>query len=153
VSRPTLLLRGAPLFLAAALLFSPATAGAAKAAPAPFPSAASCEELRENLGIEVVRLFATASGTMLDFRYKVVDSEKAAALFAKGSKTYLVNEVTKQALAIPDSPKTGPLRASGRPEAGRTYFILFSNLDRSVKRGDPVSIVVGDFLIPDLVVE
>jgi hypothetical protein len=151
---------GAPLVAAALLLLSfpsyasspePAFAGAASAAPVPSPT--GCDDLRETWGIEVVRLFATASGAMLDFRFRVIDPERAAPLFAKGTKAFLVDERTNRASAVPGSPKTGPFRTTGRPEAGRTYYMVFSNMDRGVRRGDPVSIVVGDVLIPDLTVE
>jgi hypothetical protein len=151
---PRLLRRGAPLLLGAVLLAPPPPAAGAVpgAAPAP-PSASSCDELRDGYGIEVIRLFSTAAGAMLDFRYRVVDPEKAAPLFERGTKAYLVNVATKETLAVPTSPKTGQLRPTGVPEAGRTYYMLFSNLHRVVQRGDVVSIVVGKALIPDLVVQ
>src|SRR5512140_2698784 len=131
------LLRGASLVFVAALLASPASAGAASAAPAPLSAAVTCDDTRDTWGIDVVRIFATASGAMLDFLFRVIDPEKAAPLFGRRTKAYLVNEVTKRALAVPDAPKTGPLRNTGHPEAGRTYFMVFSNLDRAVRRGDP----------------
>ena len=101
----------------------------------------------------MIRLFATASGAMLDFRYRVVDADKAAPLFEKGAKAYLINEATRASLEVPSSPKTGPLRSGKRPETGRAYFIIFSNLDRSFHRGDLVSLVVGNTFIPNLLVE
>lgn len=147
------LLRGAPLLFAAALLASPALAGAAQAAPAPLPSPTECDDLRDTWGIEVVRLFTTASGAMLDFRYKVLDPVKAAPIFDHHRRAYLVNQATKETLAVPTSPKTGQFRPTGIPEAGRGYYMIFSNLNRAIQKGDLVSIVVGDVLIPDLVVQ
>ena len=145
--------RRAPLFLAAALLASPALAGAASAAPAPLAVPAQCDELRDTWGIEVIRLFSTASGAMLDFRYKVLDPVKAAPIFDHHRKAYLVNEATKETLAVPTSAKTGQLRPTGTPEAGRSYYMIFSNLNRAFQKGDLVSLVVGDVLIPDLVIQ
>ena len=154
MSRASCPLAGAPfLFLGMALLSSPAEAGAAKAAPAPLSEPATCDDLQASWGIEVVRLFTTASGAMLDFRYRVLDPVKAAPIFDRGVRAYLVNQATKETLAVPTSPKTGQLRPTGTPEAGRSYYMIFSNLDRVIRRGDLVSIVVGKVLISDLVVQ
>ena len=101
----------------------------------------------------MIRLFSTASGAMLDFRYRVVDADKAAPLFEKGAKAYLVNEATKESLEVPSSAKTGPLRSGRTPEAGRSYYMIFSNLHRNFQRGDLVSLVVGNVLVRGLRVE
>lgn len=147
--------RGAPLLLGAALLAPlPAFAGAAlAAAPASSPFSASCDDLRESWGVEVVRLFLTSHGHMVDFRYRVVDPEKARPLFNAKSAAHLVDEATGMALAVPDTPKTGRLRNTGTPEAGRTYFILFQNQANLLEKGDRVSVVIGDFTARDLVLE
>lgn len=147
--------RGAPLLLGAALLaLLLSVAGAAHAeAPAFSPISVPCDDLKESWGVEIVRLFLTAHGHMVDFRYRVVDAEKARPLFDAKTSAHLVDEATGLALAVPDSPKTGRLRNAGTPEAGRTYFILFQNQANLLEKGDRVAVVIGDFAARDLTLE
>jgi hypothetical protein len=49
--------------------------------------------------------------------------------------------------------KVGLLRSKGKPEAGRDYFILFGNTGGVVKKGNMVTVVIGDFKVENLVVE
>jgi len=49
--------------------------------------------------------------------------------------------------------KVGPLRQSGAAEAGKTYWVLFSNRGRVVHDGDRVSVVIGSFRVDGLVVQ
>lgn len=120
------------------------SAGAAAAAlalwlvpdPAPPPGA--------RWGVDQLRVRRTAHGHMLDLRYQVVDPTRAGSLLAKRASAYLVHERSGRRLAVPDTPKAGTLRAKGVPEAGRSYFALFSNPGGLVRRGDQVSVVLGD---------
>jgi len=49
--------------------------------------------------------------------------------------------------------KIGQLRQSAAPEAGKSYWMAFSNKGRIVKRGDRVNIVIGNFHAESLRVE
>jgi len=40
-----------------------------------------------------------------------------------------------------------------KPKADRTYLILFSNSGRPLQAGSKVTVVIGDFLAQNLVVE
>jgi len=54
---------------------------------------------------------------------------------------------------VPTMEKVGPLRQSGAAEAGKTYWVLFSNRGRVVHDGDRVSVVIGSFRVDGLVVQ
>ena len=56
-------------------------------------------------------------------------------------------------LVIPTMGKIGQLRQSAAPEAGKSYWMAFSNKGRIVKRGDRVNIVIGNFHAESLRVE
>ena len=102
-------------------------------------------DLAERFGIELVALRLTSAGTMLDFRYRVVDSQKAAALLHKGAKPYLVDPASGARLMVPSPAFIGPLRQTAvAPEVGKTYFIFFGNSGRLLKQGDRVTLVLGD---------
>ena len=100
--------------------------------------------LIEQWGVEVVALRLTGAGYMLDFRYKVHDAEKAAELFERVNKPALIHNESGAKLEVPRPAKTGPLRPTNPPEAGRIYFILFSN-PGVVQPGDEVTVQIGDF--------
>jgi len=105
-------------------------------------------------GIQVTSLHLSANGYMVDFRYKVVDPEKAATLGDPKAKPYLVDQATGARLLVPRSPKVGPLRQSTENlTAGKVYFTLFSNRNKAVKAGSKVTVVIGDFRAENLVVQ
>ena len=110
--------------------------------------------LEQNWGVQVTSLHLSANGYMVDFRYKVVEPEKAATLGDPKAKSYLIDQATGARLLVPRTPKVGPLRQSAeRLTAGKVYFTLFSNRNRIVKSGSKVTVVVGDFRAENLVVE
>jgi len=114
-------------------------------------SAEKAPSLEEQWGVEVVALRLTGNNYMLDFRYKVLDPDKAAELFERANKPALIHVATGAKLEVPRPAKTGPLRPTNPPQAGRTYFMLFSN-PGVVQAGDEVTIEIGDFKA-DVVVE
>lgn len=107
----------------------------------------------EKWGVKIVGIRLSAEGHMLDFRYRVIDAEKAAPLFNRKEKAYLVDEATGAKFLVPESPKVGALRTTREPKADRNYFIIFVNPGRYIKKGNKVSVVIGDFTAEHLVVE
>ena len=111
------------------------------------------QELSEKWGIELVAMRSTAAGHMVDFRYKVLDAEKAAPLFKRQTKPYLIHQQSGKVLAVPNTAKVGALRNSNTPQNGRTYWMFFGNHHRLVQQGDKVTVAIGDFRATDLVVQ
>jgi hypothetical protein len=109
--------------------------------------------LSDKWGIELVAMRSTAEGHMVDFRYKVLDAEKASPLFKRQIKPYLIHQESGKALAVPNTAKIGALRNSNTPQEGRTYWMFFGNHNRLVQKGDKVTVAIGDFRAADLVVE
>ena len=108
----------------------------------------------ESLGIKPLGVLLTAAGTMLQFRYLVVDPERSRPVFDQKNKTYLVDEGSGTNFGVYTDTKFGPMRSSSRePMAGKEYFILFTNPGRVVKRGDKVTVVIGDYKIERVTVE
>jgi hypothetical protein len=54
---------------------------------------------------------------------------------------------------VPSLEKVGQLRQSTTPEAGKSYWMAFSNKGRLVKRGDHVSVVIGKFRADGLMID
>jgi hypothetical protein len=109
----------------------------------------------EKWGIQPVTLRPTLGGTMLDFRFKVVNAEKARPIFDRKLKPYLLDGKTGVALGVPEDDKLGALRASMRnpPLAGKMYYVLFSNGYGTVRRGSKVTIVMGECKLTDVKVD
>jgi hypothetical protein len=111
-------------------------------------------DLEAEWGIRVVSLRQTANGHLLDFRYRVVDPEKAATLLRREEKPFLIDEATGKRFPVPQMPKIGALRQSSiAPEAGKVYFILFKNPFGLLKSGSRVTVVIGKFKAEHLVVD
>ena len=122
-----------------------APAAAAKEAPAPG--------VEERSGVEGVSLRRTAEGGMLDFRYRVVDPEKAAPLLLRSTPAYLIHQATGAKLEIPET-RMGRMRQNTRkPEKGRVYWMLFNAAGRQVAPGDRVTVVIGEHRFENLTVQ
>ena len=96
-------------------------------------------------GIDSLDVKAVESGQMIRFSYYVLDATKAAQLNDKKNNPFLVDEQARVKLEIPTMEKVGQLRQSSPPEAGKSYWMVFSNKGSIVKPGDRVSVVIGKF--------
>jgi hypothetical protein len=112
------------------------------------------QSVEDTYGIKDVVIRLTAHGTMLDFRFRIVDADKAAPLFNHDIRPYLVDEGSGAILLVPDLPKVGAVRSTTRnPVAGQEHFILFANPNQMLNKGSKVVIVIGNFKKADLVVQ
>jgi len=105
-------------------------------------------------GIRVIGIRRTAADYMLDFRFRMLDPEKAAAIMNRKIKPQLIVEKNGSKLQVPVSAKIGPLRQSPKfAKVDRNYFMFFANPGRDVKAGDKVTVVIGGFKAEHLIVE
>ena len=108
--------------------------------------------LEQKWGILPLSIQLTAAGQVVDYRYLVVNPDKAAALMKQGDKAYLIDQAS--GIQIPASRvKTSPLPQTGaKPIAGKTYPILFVNTGGVIKAESKVTLVIGEFRLEDMVV-
>lgn len=144
---------------------APPAAAPAPAASASAPAAATAAHesghfpKREQayyqlfFGVDSIAAKAVESGELIQFSYRVLDAEKARPLNDKTNEPVMFDPAIKAKLIIPSLEKVGQLRQSSTPEAGKSYWMAFSNPGRVVKRGDRVSVTIGQFHIEGLVVE
>jgi hypothetical protein len=109
--------------------------------------------LKRRWGVEVMDVRQTAAGHMLEFRYKVLDAQKAKPLFERRTKPVLTHAETGARLIVPTPATTGALRNSNPPIAGQTYWMFFANPGRLVKPGNHVSVEIGEFRAEALIVK
>jgi len=122
-------------------------------ASAPDSRADERAAMQEQWGIEITSLRTTAAGNMIDFRYRVLDADKSAALFKRANKPYLIHHKSGKVLEVPVTAKVGPLRSSNTPQEGRIYWMFFGNKTRLVQKGDAVTVVIGDFKVENITVQ
>ena len=104
-------------------------------------------------GIDSINVKLVESGELVRFSYRVLDPVKAKMLNDKGSVASLDDPQAGVSLVVPTMEKIGPLRQSSTPEAGRSYWMTFSNKGRRVARGHRVDVVIGQFKASNLVVD
>jgi hypothetical protein len=104
-------------------------------------------------GVDHLQVRSTASGNSLQFRYRVLDAEKAKLLNDKRATPYMLDWQTGNRLQVPTMEKIGTLRQMATPEVGREYWMVFSNPGKLVKPGQKVDVVVGAVRLEGLTVE
>jgi hypothetical protein len=104
-------------------------------------------------GVDSLAVKWTESGEVVRFTYRVLDADKAKVLNDKKAEPFLIDPKAQVKLVVPSLEKVGQLRQSSTPEAGKSYWMAFSNKGRLVKRGDRVSVVIGRFRADGLVVD
>lgn len=108
--------------------------------------------MKRKWGVELLFVRETSAGYMLEFRYKVLDANKAKPLFERQTKPMLTHVKTGARLIVPTPAKTGALRNSNMPKAGKVYWMFFANPGKLVKPGERVNIDIGEFHANGLVV-
>ena len=104
-------------------------------------------------GVEGLSVKLAESGELVRFGWRVVDPDKAKTLNDKRLEPTLVDPQAGVSLVVPTMEKIGQLRQAVPPEAGRSYWMVFSNKGRLVKQGSRVSVVIGEFRADGLVVD
>ena len=104
-------------------------------------------------GVDSLSVKWAESGEVIRFNYRVLDADKAKPLNDKKNEPMLVDPQKGVKLIVPSLEKVGQLRQASPPEAGRSYWMAFSNKGRVVKRGDRVDVVIGKFRAEGLVVD
>lgn len=137
------------------LALSGATAAERTEIESPLPPKQSAK-IQKKWGLEIVAVRLSAAGGMVDFRYRVVDPEKAAFLTDRNLKAYLLDQASGRALEVPTTAKIGPLRQTTpyeKPEEGRIYFMLFGNPGKLIQSGSKVTLAIGDVKIKNIPVQ
>jgi hypothetical protein len=104
-------------------------------------------------GVDQLEVRKLASGSMLQFRYRVIDPERAKLLNNRKVAPFLIDDATGAKLQVPEAERIGKLRTTTTPQAGRTYWVLFDDALHLVRYGSRVSVEIGSFRVDGLPVE
>ena len=113
------------------------------AAPLRASRPATFQELEQSYGIQVELIGVTAAGGMVDFRFRVLDADKARALFANHNNLPVLNPVGSSVnIAVPEGAGH-----SMSFEDGKVYYMLFGNSGGAIRPGTPVQVIIGGMLL------
>ena len=136
------------LFMFQAILGCAASKGGGQAAREESLSATE-----KQWGIKIEGIRVTAAGYFVDFRYRVVDPDKAVGLMKRGDKAFVIDQASGMQMPVPLT-KVGPLRGTGSaPKADRVYTVMFTSGGGVIRPGSKVTVVIGEFRAENLVVE
>ena len=115
----------------------------------PTPEAITQAALEDRYGVRIKLLAVTGAGGLVDFRFKVLDAEKAGTL--------LKDRQTAPALVVEDSGATLKTH-QGLPDDltlqdGVMYFVVYPNAGGAVKPGTPVTVLFGDVRIEPILAQ
>jgi len=107
-------------------------------------------ELASRYGIRLTLVGVTASGGLVDLRFRITDAAKAKKLFTSASVTpAVIAEPSGTVIQVPHGGHHGHVT----PATGASYFILMGNPGGAVQRGIPVSVVFNTVRVEHIVAE
>ena len=104
-------------------------------------------------GVDALSVKLAESGEVVRFSWRVLDPERAKTLNDKAAEPKLEDPQAGVSLVVPNMENIGKLRQDSAPEAGKSYWMVFSNKGRRVKRGDRVNVVIGQFRADGLAID
>jgi hypothetical protein len=120
---------------ATATATAPAVVHAVKPAPTLPPPTAQ----ESGAGIQIARIASTASGGLVDVRFKVLDPVRAAALLSKPANEPMLLAGDKPPLMAPHHALKG-----SRFVKNQIFIILYPNTRGAVQPGTEVTVALGD---------
>jgi hypothetical protein len=101
--------------------------------------------MKRTWGVDIVGVRLVSTEWMLEFKFRVIDPDKAAALLDEHAKPYILDDASGARLGVPAMENVGELRQHTTPDSNRIYFMIFGNANKIVPRGGHVSVVIGQF--------
>ena len=112
--------------------------------------AVSAQDFAARTGVKVTLIGVTGGGGMIEFRYQVVDPDKASLLLHQEEKRpILVAEDSGQTLAMLSRPHSHKADLN----LGGTYFFIMANTRSAIKDGTKVTIIVDDVRLEHVVAQ
>ena len=111
-------------------------------------------DMEKDWGIQPVHLRISAAGYMMEFRYKVLDVEKALILSDRKYFPSLLSMKSRAKFSVPYGSTVGYLKSNRKfLKQDRNYITMFSNENRHMLPGDRVRIQVKDQMTAELTID
>lgn len=111
----------------------------AAAGPRSVPQLPPPSALETQYGIQITQIGLTASGGLVDLRFKVLDAVKARTLLGNPANAPMLIAGDKPPLMAPHNALRG-----ARFGQGQVFYILYPNLRSAIKPGVEVTVVMGE---------
>lgn len=109
---------------------------------------ASAEAVEAAWGVQITQVAVTAGGGLIDFRFRVIDPDKAGPLFTLAKRPLLIAEdsgaVIGSLMHPPHSHDLVP---------GQVHFLIYNNTGGAIRRGAAISVVLGDQRLEHIIVK
>ncbi|TFB92429.1 hypothetical protein [Cryobacterium sp. HLT2-28] len=106
----------------------------------------TAEGMAARYGIDVNLIGVTAAGGLIEFRYQVVDPDKADRMMNDTTLLPIVVVEESGATMVISRP-----HHAAEPQLGGTYFFLFANAHNAIHAGSQVTLVMGDARLEHIV--
>jgi hypothetical protein len=107
---------------------------------------ASEAAVQEKYGIRITHIAVLADGGLIDFRFQVLDPDKAAPLFELESRPLLYVEANGKKVDSLYHPPHGH-----NIFAGQSQYFIYNNYKGAIQSGSAVSVVLGDLRLEHIV--
>jgi hypothetical protein len=134
--------------LVAAFVLAAALFGALQPAPIVSTTMPTSPDIEAKWGVRPTQVAMTADGGLVDFRFIVLDSDKASSLMSDSS-TLPVLRTENTGVLINSAASMAAERHTF--DTGKTYFILYRNAGGAIQPGTPVTIFFGDLKIEHVI--
>lgn len=106
----------------------------------------TAEGMAARYGINVNLIGVTAAGGLIEFRYQVIDPDKADRMIHDVNLLPVVVVEETGATMVISRP-----HHAAEPELGGTYFFLFANAHNAIHAGTKLTLVMGDARLEHIV--
>lgn len=104
--------------------------------------------IEETWGVRITQVAPTADDGLVDFRFLVLDADKASAMVSDPSRLPILRIEGGDGVVF----SAASMAAKHDLGVGRTYFVLYRNAGGAIQRGTRVTVVFPDGLELDHVV-
>lgn len=116
-------------------------------APAALPGQPVSEAaIADKYGIRMTHIAVLADGGLIDFRFQILDPDKASPLFDLATRPVMYVEATGQKVDSLYHPPHGHDLA-----AGQSQYFIYNNQNGAIKSGQAVSVVLGDLRLEHII--
>jgi hypothetical protein len=115
--------------------------------PAPLPGQPATEAaIEDKWGIRITHIAVLADGGLIDFRFQVLDPDKASPLFDLATRPIMIVETTGKKVDSLYHPPHGH-----NIVAGQSQYFIYNNNGNAIQSGSSVSVVLGDMRLEHVI--
>jgi hypothetical protein len=109
---------------------------------------ATAEAVEAQYGIRITHIAVLADGGLIDFRFQVIDVDKAAPLFSLDKRPIMIVEKTGQ---VVDSLYHPPMGHGVK--AGQSQYFIYNDNRGVIKAGMSISVLLGDLRLEHIIAQ